>query len=332
MFTPTILRAGLILLIGAVVAVHQPASAQTPAGTWVLFPAQTSTYATSVQQPINVDGTSNFKSNGKAVIPVKFSLSTALGPAIFQSIGSSISTDDDFSFASFTPSSTLLFSEITNLSAVYNFTEGDCHGGSLRWQVRTSATQAVFICYGVDPNFGNSGIGGCTPLSSGGANQTGLNLLTQPGLRFDLTQYGGPFYGSYADALAYTGNGTMPVLRTSLVLDSGWQNAPLGDQRLVLTSATVNSNTFAPSTSGGAQTCDLPPATIQISKTEGVPTGGVNEPVSIQPNDNNAQFRIADCKYMYNLATSSLSGPGRYEVKVVINGTPAGGAAFFDLR
>ena len=57
-----------------------PVSAQTPAGTWALYPEQSNTYATSVQQPINADGTSNFKSNGKAVIPVKFSLSTAPGP------------------------------------------------------------------------------------------------------------------------------------------------------------------------------------------------------------------------------------------------------------
>jgi hypothetical protein len=330
MFTPTILRFGLMLLIAVASATQLAVSAQTPAGTWELYPAQTSSYATTVQQPINADGTSNFKSNGKAVIPVKFSLSTAPGPAIFQSIGSDTGTDNDFSFASFTPTLPLTFAEITNLSAVYNFTEGDCHGGSLRWQVRTSSTQAVFIYYGVDPNFGNGGIGGCTPLSSGGANQTGLNLLTQAGPRFDLSQYGGPFYGTYAQALTYVG--TLPIVRASLVLDSGWQNAPNGDQKLVLTNATVNGNTFVPSTGSGSQTCDLPAATIQITKTAGVGSGDVNEPISIQPNDNNLQFRIVDCKYMYNLATSSLSGAGTYKVEVVINGTPAAGPAYFDLR
>jgi hypothetical protein len=58
----------------------------------------------------------------------------------------------------------------------------------------------------------------------------------------------------------------------------------------------------------------------------------VNEPISIQPQDNNEYFRIVDCKYMYNLATSSLSGTGTYKVEAVINGTPAGGAAYFDLK
>jgi hypothetical protein len=50
-------------------ATQQSVSVQTPAGTWVLYPAQSS-YATSVQQSINADGSSNFKSTGKGVIPI----------------------------------------------------------------------------------------------------------------------------------------------------------------------------------------------------------------------------------------------------------------------
>jgi hypothetical protein len=316
MFTPTILRFGLMLLIAGASATQLAVSAQTPAGTWALYPAQSNTYATTVQQPINADGTSNFKSNGKAVIPVKFSLSTAPGPAIFQSIGSDTETDNDFSFLSFTPTSPLLFSQITTLSAAYNFTQGNCHGGSLRWSVRVSPTQSVFIYYGDYPNFTN-----CSAPTQSGANMIGL-----ADLRYDTSQVGGTFYDSYAGAMALVGG--MAIVRASLVLDSGWG----GDQVLTLTSATVNSNTFVPSTGSGSQTCDLPTATIQITKTAGAGTGAVNEPISIQPNDDNLQFRIVDCKYMYNLATSSLSGTGTYKVEAVINGTPAGGAAFFDLR
>jgi hypothetical protein len=58
----------------------------------------------------------------------------------------------------------------------------------------------------------------------------------------------------------------------------------------------------------------------------------VNEPVSIQPQDNNGAFRIVDCKYMYNLATSSLSSIGTYTVYANINGFPATGPAVFDLK
>ena len=42
----------------------------------------------AVQQPINADGSSNFKANGKAVIPVKFALSQGPGAFVFESIWS----------------------------------------------------------------------------------------------------------------------------------------------------------------------------------------------------------------------------------------------------
>ena len=306
------------------------ANAQSPAGTWTLYPSQASSYTTTVQQPINADGTSNFKSTGKAVIPIKFSLATGPGPVIFQSIGSDTDTSNDFSYLNFVPSTALHFSDITMLNASYSFTVGDCHGGSLRWSVSTSATQSVFIYYGVPPSFGNSGVGGCTPTSVGGSYQTGFNILSLTGARFDLSQYGGPFYGTYSDAIATIGS--LPITSATLVLESGWQNAPFGDQRLTLTNAEINSNTFSPASGGTTATCVLPPATIQVTKTSGQSPGAVNEVSTIQPADNNSQFRVVGCNYMYNLDTSSLPGAGGYKVEAVINGTPAAGAASFDLR
>ncbi len=119
------------------------------------------------------------------------------------------------------------------------------------------------------------------------------------------------------------------MIRASLVLDSGWA----GDQRLTLGPTTVNDNTFTPPSSTRlAETCNLPPADIKVTKLSGTPLGVVNEPISIQPADTNGQFRIVDCKYMYNLATSSLSGTGQYKVEAVINGTPVPGAAYFSLK
>ncbi len=44
MFTPTMLRVGLMLLIAVISATQLAVSAQTPAGTWELYPAQTSSY------------------------------------------------------------------------------------------------------------------------------------------------------------------------------------------------------------------------------------------------------------------------------------------------
>jgi hypothetical protein len=309
---PTLVAAALLM-----VALTGVATATTP-GTWEAYPGQSTASTTTVQQPINADGSSNFKANGKAVIPVKFSLATGTGPLVFESIFGDASTDNDFSFVSYTPSAPLLFSGITELSAVYAFTTGNCHGGSLRWSVRVSPTQSVFIYYGDYPNFTDC---------SGANNQSNVNMINMSDLRFDTSQVGGTFYDNYAGALALVGN--LPITRATLVLDSGWG----GNQRLTLSSATVNGNTFTPaSASTASPTCNLPAATIEITKTDGVPSGVVNEPTTIQPNDSNDDFRIVDCKYMYNLATSSLSGVGTYTVSVVINGVPASNPAVFDLK
>jgi hypothetical protein len=152
-------------------------------------------------------------------------------------------------------------------------------------------------------------------------------MIAQSDLRYDTSQIpGGTFYDSYAHAQTLVG--TLPITAATLVLDGGWA----GDQALTPSNVTVNSNTFVPPSGGSLPTCTLPPATIQIIKLSGSTTGPVNEPLTIQPADNNSQFRIAGCAYMYNLDTSSLSGAGRYEVDVVIGGTPVAGAAFFDLR
>ena len=97
------------------------ASAQN--GTWAAYPGQSTTYQVAVQQPINADGSSKFKANGHAVIPVKFALSQGTGPFVFESIGSD-NPGVDYSYLSFTPNTPVTFNDITELSAVYAFTAG----------------------------------------------------------------------------------------------------------------------------------------------------------------------------------------------------------------
>ena len=296
------------------------ASAQN--GTWTAYPGQSTLYQVAVQQPINADGTSKFKANGRAVIPVKFALSQGTGPFVFESIGSDNSTDNDYSVLSFTPSSTVMFNNITELSAVYAFTNGNCHGGSLRWSVRTSDGHALWIYYGDHPNFTD-----CTTHSQTGANMIGLGDL-----RYDTSQYpGGTFYDTYEHAKALMGSSA--IIRVSLVLDGGWG----GDQRLTLTSATVRTGTF-PDTftpqpaSSMTPVCPTREAYIGMTKVAGADPGPVNEPQMIQPQDEDGMFRIVDCKYMYNLATSSLMGAGKYSVFVTIDGTMYDDVATFDLK
>jgi hypothetical protein len=269
-----------------------------------------------VQQPIDADGSSNFKASGKGVIPVKFSLKKGLGPFVFESTYGDASTANDFSYLTFTPSSGLTFGQLVSLTADYAFETGDCHGGSLRWSIRVSPTQSVFVYYGDAPSFATC------PGSSWAGNMIGLGDL-----RYDTTQVGGTFYDTYANALALVGDDQ--VLSASLALDSGWG----GNQRVTLAGARFNDSTFTPAAATpSAPTCDLPAATIRVKKVTGNSSGDVNEVTTIQPADDDAAFRVVDCKYMYNLATGSLSGAGRYGVEVLIGGVAATGAATFELR
>jgi hypothetical protein len=343
----------------------QVSASPTTTGFWTAYPGQsvststsTSThtvYQATVRPPINLDGSSNWPKK-RGVIPVQFDLlsatatdtitTTVTGPFIFESILSDSNPDNDISYVSFTPGSAMTFGDIWNLSAVYDFTAGDCYGGSLRWQVRIDVQDdsdpgnnpAIFIYYGSPPQFGNGGDGGCDDAN----NQNNLNLIGQLDLRYDLSQLGGPWYGSYSDATSYAG--THVVSRVSLMLDSGW----VADQVVDFTSATVNDNTFTPLPEGTTSTttttvgsfsptCDLPAAKLQWSKTDPYPDGSINEGESIQPRDTGEFYRIVDCKYIYNLDVSSLdpnlaTRGGTYFVYVEIDGTLINNPAKFDLK
>ena len=68
-------------------------------------------------------------------------------------------------------------------------------------------------------------------------------------------------------------------------------------------------------TQDGVATCDLPPATIAVTRTGGGVTGN---------------FRIDNCQYVYNLNARAL-GIGIYRVDILIDGQVVGSASF-ELR
>jgi hypothetical protein len=367
----------LALAVGVLAITASAPASPTTQGTWTLYPAQTfsetsttttgTAYKTVVRPPINADGSSNWPAK-RGVIPVQFDLLAASSttvtttktwnPPVFESIYGNASTDDDFSYLSFQPTSTTMrFSDITDLTADYAFTLGDCHGGSLRWSVRVDGDgdgvndgaptdPAVFIYYGAYPEFGNSGMNGCTPTSVAGEDSSAHNMLAADrtdDLRFDTSQFaGGTFYDSYANALTLTGGSR--VLNATLALDSGWQGPPAGsgNQRLTLTSAKVNDNTWVPNTGTEtssttttgtyAKTCDLPDAEMHWTKADPYPDGALNEAESIQPKDTGLYYRKVDCKYIYNLDVTSLSGQGTYRVYAKINGAVISDPGKFDLK
>src|SRR5579864_480337 len=76
-------------------------------------------------------------------------------------------------------------------------------------------------------------------------------------------------------------------------------------------------------------TCDLPPATIPLTRTAGGTLGLLNLSKYAMPADDGANFRIdpTDCQYIYNLAASNV-GAGVYRVDISIDGNVVGNAVF----
>jgi hypothetical protein len=83
-------------------------------------------------------------------------------------------------------------------------------------------------------------------------------------------------------------------------------------------------------TCDGHPTCELPPATIAVTRTGGGVIGGINESVYSSQADSGSNFRVLECQYHYNLNSSEL-GVGTYRVDILIDGQVVGSATF-ELR
>jgi hypothetical protein len=371
----SVLAGGVVLLFALTGVLVMPASASSSTtGTWYFRPDQTFTttttttagppmYKSAVRAPINADGSSNWPAK-RGVIPVQFDLLAAptttttttktYDPPIWKSVeGERVYTFLQLclqkvlygpGYCPDAPAApALTFNDIQNLSADYLFTEGDCWGGSLRWDVNVqhgATIQTVEVYYG-DPN-GNTPAG---QSCSGAYSESGKNLMSQLDLTLPVNRFemiGGwgvaPSYTTYADAVASTNGGTDKVVSVQLTLDSGWKGA----QRANVSNITVNDNTWVPKTtettstttvSGDyVKTCALPAAELRWAKNDATPTGAINEAESIQPKDTGQYYRQVDCKYIYNLDVSSLNGQGTYTVWVRIGGQNIQVPATFDLR
>jgi Tol biopolymer transport system component len=77
----------------------------------------------------------------------------------------------------------------------------------------------------------------------------------------------------------------------------------------------------------GSATCELPPATLRLTRSGGALPGPIDEGLYTGSPDSGTGFRITDCRYHYNLSPRPL-GPGTYLAEVLIGGLPAGEARF----
>ncbi|PYR95243.1 MAG: hypothetical protein DMG16_30680 [Acidobacteria bacterium] len=65
-------------------------------------------------------------------------------------------------------------------------------------------------------------------------------------------------------------------------------------------------------TLGGVATCDLPPATIAVTRTAGGVIGQVNESDYSGNADTGSNFRIGSCQYVYNLINGQVVGSATF--------------------
>ncbi len=79
----------------------------------------------------------------------------------------------------------------------------------------------------------------------------------------------------------------------------------------------------------GVPTCDLPPATISLTRTTGTVLGSIDQSQYLLASDSGSSFRIdpSSCQYVYNLGTGSL-GTGTYTVNISIGGNVVGSGTF----
>lgn len=151
---------------------------------------------------------------------------------------SNLDATDDFGGIAFDDANGTTFASLTELSTDYNVTDDDCGWGSPRFQIRMDtdgdnvSNGNIFIYMGPVPSFS-----GCMQDMWG---NTG-NLIGSTDTRFDLTQLGGPFYGTYADALALVGDDT--ILRISLVTDGGGSQLD-GEQEVWFDNTVINEATY----------------------------------------------------------------------------------------
>jgi hypothetical protein len=80
-------------------------------------------------------------------------------------------------------------------------------------------------------------------------------------------------------------------------------------------------------TDNGAATCDLPPATITVTRVGATSSQIVDESTYSSTADTGSSFRISSCQYNYNLAARDI-GPGSYRIGIVVDGQQVGSASF----
>lgn len=272
-----------------------------PAQTWQPYGyyTQPSTYFTTVQPPINADGSSSWPAKQAGVVPVKFAVSVGLGDLTIISL-----TDADSAHAyggvQFTVPAGVTLNNMGNLRVTGVYPFQGCGAGSPR-----------FTLYFADGGLAHVYLGNSTggdPNAGCGA-YAGGNLMAADGVpRFELDNSG--TYITLADA-QNSNHGNSDITGGIFVVDNGTAQATLETAEIGTTTYTFPS--------AATPTCTLPSATIDIQQINGESAIEIPEDLYDMPADTGAYFRVDGCQYAYNVSTKHMTA-GEYRVFANING------------
>lgn len=323
--------------LGLVASSAAPAAAATyTSGPWELDAPGGTTYSAQVQQPINADGSSTWQAK-RGVIPVKFKLYQSQG-YVFESVvtgdsGVTPTSETAWSGLFYSVPPEVTVSNITDLTAFFDWTYGENHTGGLRWQVGVETPNGVKNIM-IDYGDASASLQGGTAGS--GANMASLASTENRCETSQLPGYAGVMYIPWSSVVSQFGG--MSVSYIGLVVDGGGYQGPDGtsDQVLDLSGVNINHTNGSafftwPAASQGVQVT-TPTATVSLERTGGTgDLGPVDEVLGTGASDSSGVYRIADGMYFYNLSASVL-GPGTYKVGLVINGQEVPGAVAFGLK
>jgi len=126
--------------------------------------------------------------------------------------------------------------QLTYLASQYYIQYGCDGGGSPRFQIDMSNGRNIFVYFGTLPNFND-----CTPSNTWQPACPTTQCATpnmasdSAGLRWDSTQIGGPFYGTYSEAVTLANAQSLTISSVSVITDGGWSTGNAG---------TANGQTF----------------------------------------------------------------------------------------
>jgi hypothetical protein len=147
-------------------------------------------------------------------------------------------SDNTFTFGGFVTRNVKgdTLGQLTYLASQYYIQHGCDGGGSPRFQIDMSNGKNIFVYFGSFPAFADCAPSNTWQPACPTAQCATPNMASDSaGLRWDSTQIGGPFYGTYSTAVTLANAQGLTISSVSVITDGGWSTGNAG---------TANGQTF----------------------------------------------------------------------------------------